>query len=133
MLDDEGLRFPSEEATKLLSSTPVQRKTANAGDFLRAKIHLLHNPTLFDQLTDPLVSMNLYGVKGEKRILEKGGLIHLGPYLFRVGDMGSEGRKDCRVELSYEKAPSPLGLKRVIPAPIQRLLRFRRSRKRVVS
>jgi hypothetical protein len=43
------------------------------------------------------------------------------------------GRKDVRLVLYYDRVPSLLGLKTVLPGAFQRAFRFRRSSQRVVA
>ena len=105
----------------------------NASEFLRAKVHLFHNKKLFEQLTGPRVSCLIYGAGAEKKELRPGNSVELGRYTMRVSELTKGGRKDYRMMLDYEKVPSALWLKRIVPISIQRLLRFRRSHERIVS
>ena len=50
-----------------------------------------------------------------------------------VREIARGGRKDARVVLCYDRVPSLLGLKTILPDLFQRAFRFRRSRQRVVS
>ena len=50
-----------------------------------------------------------------------------------VKDVSRGGRKDARITLYYDRVPSLLGLKTILPDVFQRAFRFRRSRHRVVS
>jgi len=49
-----------------------------------------------------------------------------------VDELTKGGRKDFKLGLSYERVPSPLFLKRLVPGSVQRTLRLRRSHERVV-
>ena len=48
-------------------------------------------------------------------------------------ELARGGRKDERLVLYYDRVPSLLGLKTILPDVFQRAFRFRRSRQRVVS
>ena len=57
----------------------------------------------------------------------------LGPYGFVVKDVARGGRKDVKLVLQYDRVPSLLGLKAVLPRRFQRAFRLRRSSQRVVG
>jgi hypothetical protein len=57
----------------------------------------------------------------------------VGRYGFQVREISRGGRRDVRLVLHYERVPSLLGLKTVVPGALQRLLRLRQSRHRIVS
>lgn len=73
-----------------------------------------------------------YGAGEGRRDLRKGSQVKLGRYLFTVTELGKTGRKDCRLILAYDRVPSLLWLKNIVPGILQRLLRLRRSRERTV-
>jgi hypothetical protein len=50
-----------------------------------------------------------------------------------VMEIEKGGRKDARLHLRYERVPSLLGLKTIFPGWLQRVARFRRSDRRLVS
>jgi hypothetical protein len=50
-----------------------------------------------------------------------------------VKDVSRGGRKDARLSLYYDRVPSLLGLKTLLPDVFQRVFRFRRSSHRIVS
>ena len=68
-----------------------------------------------------------------QREVEVGDALRLGRYGFVVSELAPEGRKDARLVLRYDRVPSLLGLKTILPGYLQRALRFRRSRQRAVS
>ncbi|HJS74542.1 MAG TPA: hypothetical protein VJ921_09655 [Vicinamibacteria bacterium] len=117
---------------RLLMSSPSERKKFSASDFLRAKVHLLHNEKLAKKLTGACVVSKIYGLNAQEQELRPGSKIQLGRYEFRVDELTKGGRKDLKLGLSYERVPSPLFLKRLVPASVQRALRLRRSHERVV-
>lgn len=117
---------------RLITSSPAERKKLSVNDFLRAKVHLLHNEKLANKLTGACVVCKIYGLKAQEQELRPGSRIQLGRYEFRVDELTRGGRKDFRLGLSYERVPSPLFLKRVVPGVVQRALRLRRSHERVV-
>ncbi len=59
--------------------------------------------------------------------------MRLGRYRFLVRDVEKGGRKDARLVLRYDRVPSLLGLKTILPGWLQRVFRFRRSGQRLVS
>ncbi len=132
-LDYVAPDFDAFKAEKLLTMPEAERRTRNVMDFLRAKIHLLHNDPLCAKLTEPRVSCLIYGSKGVKRELRVGERFDLGRYTYRIDSLEKGGRKDYRMTLSYDGAPSALYLKRIVPVAIQQLLRFRRSHERLVA
>jgi hypothetical protein len=117
---------------RLLTSSPSERKKFSASDFLRAKVHLLHNEKLAKKLTGPCVHSKVYGLNAQEEELRPGSKIQLGRYEFRVDELSRGGRKDFKIGLSYERVPSPLFLKRLLPGSLQRALRLRRSHERIV-
>ncbi|HEY7817715.1 MAG TPA: hypothetical protein VIG29_05825, partial [Vicinamibacteria bacterium] len=117
---------------RLVTSAPLERKKLATIDFLRAKVHLLHNEKLAKKLTSACVVSKIYGLNAQEQELRQGSKIQLGRYEFRVDELSRGGRKDFKLGLSYERVPSPLFLKRLVPAAIQRALRLRRSHERVV-
>ena len=59
--------------------------------------------------------------------------VRVGRYGFVVRELAPGGRRDARLVLHYDRVPSLLGLKTILPDRLQRVFRFRRSRQRVVS
>ncbi len=117
---------------RLITSSPAERKKLSANDFLRAKVHLLYNEKLRKKLTGACIVSKVYGMKAQEQELRMGSKVQLGRYEFRVDELTKGGRKDFRLGLSYERVPSPLFLKRIVPTSLQRGLRLRRSHERVV-
>lgn len=133
-LNLEYVASDMEEALveRLITAAPAERSKFGPLDFLRAKVHLLHNDKLNKKLTGPTVDCKIYGVDAQEYELRYGSKIKLGRYEFRVDELGMGGRKDVKLGLTYENVPSPLFLKRFIPGKIQRVLRLRRSHERIV-
>lgn len=117
---------------RLITSAPSKRHKFAPLDFLRAKVHLLHNEKLNKKLTGPCVRCKIYGVGAQEFELRHGDKIKLGRYDFRVDQFSKGGRKDYKLGLIYKRVPSPLFLKRLIPGKVQRALRLRRSHERIV-
>ena len=131
-LQSAARNFDPVQAERILTSKAWERKKMEAVEFLHAKLHLLYNDTLHARLTEPLVFCSTYGVNGEKRSLSVGSQITLGRYTFTVEELTPGQRKDFKMVMSYERVPSPLWLKRVIPGFIQKAIRFRLTHQRVV-
>jgi hypothetical protein len=132
-LDYVARNFDAARAEALLLSPPEKRRALPALDFLRAKAHLLSNADLRRRLLDSRVHLVGYGKHAERKDLQPGSLIRIGPYALVVRDIQQGGRKDARLLLYYESVPSLLGFKSWLPARLQRAVRLRRSSQRVVS
>jgi hypothetical protein len=74
-----------------------------------------------------------YGKAGTRQELTVGSRVRLGRYGFVVRDVERGGRKDARLLLRYDRVPSLLGLKTILPGWLQRAFRFRRSGQRLVT
>jgi hypothetical protein len=79
------------------------------------------------------VQVVTYGKDAGRSEVAAGGALRVGGYGFLVHEIARGGRKDARVVLYYDRVPSLLGLKTLLPDLFQRAFRFRRSRQRVVS
>jgi hypothetical protein len=132
-LDYMAKNFDAKEAEKILTMPLVERRRAAPLDFLRAKVHLLSDETLRRKLTEPRINLVGYGKGSERRELEPSGQARIGRYGFIVKEILRGGRKDARLVLYYDRVPSLLGLKTILPDAFQRLFRLRRSSQRVVS
>lgn len=131
-LDYVARDFDPNKASRLLSAAPSDRRRIDAMEFLRAKAHLLHDDTLYHRLSRPRVSCLSYGPNAQKRELREGTEVAIGRYQFKVEKLASGGRKDYRLVLSYERVPSVLKLKELVPSWLQQALRFRRAHERLV-
>jgi len=132
-LDYAARNFSPTRAEKILTASVAERRKDEPMEFLHAKIHLLFDDTLYQRLTAPRVSCILFGQGGAKRDLRRGNRVRIGHYHFAVTDVALGGKKDGRLVLSYERVPSRLGLKTMIPGFLQRALRFRRCHERLVA
>jgi hypothetical protein len=132
-LDYMAKNFDPQDAERFLTSSPAERHSLAALDFLRAKAHLLTNDALQKKLLQPRVHVVTYGKQPERRELTAGSNVRIGRYRFVVGEVARGGRKDARVPLFYERVPSLLGLKTLLPAAFQRVFRLRATSQRVVA
>jgi hypothetical protein len=132
-LDYMAKNFDSREAERILASAAVERRRISALDFLRAKTHLLTNESLRNRLTEPRVILTTYGKDAERKELTVGGVARIGRYGFVVKDISRGGRKDVKLVLYYDRVPSLLGLKTILPDFFQRIFRLRRSSQRFVT
>lgn len=132
-LDYVAKNFDVAEAERILTTRAADRRKLTGLDFVRAKAHLISNADLRRKLTDPRLQLVGYGKSAERKDLQVGTLVRIGPYGFVVKEVARGGRKDVRVVLYYDRIPSLLGLKNWLPDGLQRLVRFRRSSQRVVS
>lgn len=135
VLNLEYVAKDMEEARveRAITASPYDRGKLAAADFLRAKVHLLHNDKLRKKITGTCVTCKVFGLKAEEQELRHGSRVRLGRYTFRVDELVKGGRKDYRLGLTYEQVPSPLYLKRFVPEVVQRALRLRRTHERIVS
>jgi hypothetical protein len=131
-LDYAARSLQPDEVARLVTGA-VPRSRVPAIDFVRAKARLALDEPLRRQLLEPRVQAVTYGKAGTRQELAPGSRVRLGRYGFLVRDVEKGGRKDVRVVLRYERVPSLLGLKTILPGWLQRAFRFRRSGQRVVS
>jgi hypothetical protein len=132
-LDYVAKNLDPEEAERTLVMTVPERRRTLAADFLRAKAHLVTNDALRRKLTEPRVQLVSYGKEADRKELVPGVLARIGRYRFIVKDLAKGGRRDVRLVLYYDRVPSLLGLKTLLPDVFQRAFRFRRSSQRVVT
>jgi hypothetical protein len=132
-LDYMAKSMSSTDAEQILIRSPTERAQLPAIDFVRAKTHLALNDTLRERLLAPRLHLATYGREGARGEVKAGDAVRVGRYGFAVAELAREGRKDARLVLRYDRVPSLLGLKTILPGYLQRALRFRRSRRRVVS
>jgi len=132
-LDYMAKNFDAKEAERILTASSLERRKVPALDFLRAKAHLLMNDALRDRLFQPRVGIVGYGKDAERKELVTGDRVRIGRYGFVVGDLARGGRKDVRLSLFYERVPSVLGLKSLLPAVFQKTVRFRSGTQRIVA
>jgi len=132
-LDYAARGLDSREAERLLLSSTAERARVPALDFVRAKTHLAFAEGLRHRLVEPCVQLVTYGKDATRQELGLGALLRIGRYGFAVRELARGGRKDMRLVLYYDRVPSLLGLKTILPDLFQRAFRFRRSRQRVVS
>jgi hypothetical protein len=132
-LDYMAKNLGAGEAERILTLTASERRSVPALDFLRAKAHLLNDDALRERLVAPRVHLTGYGKDAERRDLLPGTRVRIGRYGFVVGEVTRGGRKDVRLNLFYDRVPSVLGLKSLLPAAFQRTFRMRASAHRVVS
>jgi len=132
-LDYMAKNLDPAEAERILSSSGGDRRRIPALDFLRAKAHLLSNSELRRKLTDSRASIVGYGIGADRKDLAPGTRVRIGRYGFIVKDLTPGGRKDVRLSLYYDRVPSLLGLKTLLPTAFQRVFRIRRAGQRIVS
>jgi len=131
-LDYMAKNMEPAEAERLLTAPIPERRRMNPLDFLRAKAHLVGNDALRKRLTDARVMFVSYGKNPERKELKPGDAVRIGRYGFLVQDVSRGGRKDARLALYYDRVPSLLGLKTILPDFFQRAFRFRRSSQRLI-
>jgi hypothetical protein len=131
-LDYSARGLDPREAERILTRPPAERARLSAVDFVRAKVHLAFDEALRRRLLESRVQVLTYGKDAARSEVREGAALALGQYRFVVRELARGGRKDARVVLRYDRVPSLLGLKTVLPDAFQRVFRFRRSRQRTV-
>ena len=132
-LDYMAKSMSAMDAEQILTRPVAERGRLPAIDFVRAKTHLALSDTLRERLLAPRLHLATYGREGTRSQVKPGDAARIGRYGFAVSDLALEGRKDARLALRYDRVPSLLGLKTILPGYLHRALRFRRSRQRAVS
>jgi hypothetical protein len=132
-LDYMAKNLSAGEAERVLLTPVSDRRRLAAVDFLRAKVHLVSNEALRRKLTEARVHYVSYGRGGQRKELQPAAPLTIGRYGFLVTDVAKGGRKDVKLGLYYDKVPSLLALKNVLPDAFQRVFRLRRSSQRVVT
>jgi hypothetical protein len=132
-LDYAARGLQPQEAERILTRPPAERSRVSAVEFVRAKARLAFDEALRRRLLEPRVLVLTYGKDAARRELAPGAGLRVGGYGFLVREITRGGRKDARLVLYYDRVPSLLGLKTILPDLFQRAFRFRRSRQRVVS
>ena len=132
-LDYMAKNLEAAEAERILTTPVLERRKIAAVDFLRAKTHLITNESLRKRLTEARVHFVSYGRGAERKELGPAAALDLGRYGFLVRDVAKGGRKDVKLVLYYDRVPSLLALKNILPDSFQRMFRLRRSSLRVVS
>lgn len=132
-LDYMAKSMNAQEAERILTRSPAERALIPAVDYLRAKAHLAFSDALREKLLAPHLHVSTYGRDATRGEIRAGERVGIGRYGFVVHELGRGGRRDVRLVLYYDRVPSLLGLKTILPDRLQRLLRFRQSRQRTVS
>ena len=132
-LDYMAKNLEAAEAERILTTAVLERRKIAAVDFLRAKAHLITNESLRKKLTEPRVHFVSYGRGAERKELVTAAGLTVGRYGFLVRDVAKGGRKDVKLVLYYDRVPSLLALKNILPDSFQRVFRLRRSSQRIVS
>jgi hypothetical protein len=132
-LDYIAKNMNPSEAERLLTTPPTGRSRIAPAEFLRAKVHLVGNDALRRKLTEPRVHLVTYGRAAERKQLAPGAVCRIGRYRFLIKDVSRGGRKDARLVLYYDRVPSLLALKTILPDAFQRVFRMRRSSHRIVT
>jgi len=132
-LDYMAKSMSSEEAERILTLPPSERALVPALDFVRAKVQLAFSDFLRERLLRPKLQVSTYGRDATRCELQAGARLRVGRYGFVVRELQPGGRRDVRIVLHYDRVPSLLGLKTIVPERLQQVLRFRRSRQRAVS
>jgi hypothetical protein len=132
-LDYMAKSMSLQEAERILTRPSSERASLPAVDYVRAKVLLAGSDALRDRLFARRLHVTTYGREATRGEVGVGDSVRIGRYGFVVHELKRGGRRDARLALHYDRVPSLLGLKTVLPDRIQRLLRFRRSRQRAVS
>ena len=132
-LDYMAKSMSLEEAARILTLPPSERALEPALDFVRAKVQLAFSDSLRERLLSPALQLTTYGRDAARSEVQAGSRLRIGRYGFVVRELKPGGRRDARLVLNYDRVPSLLGLKTIVPDRLQQVLRLRRSRQRAVS
>jgi hypothetical protein len=132
-LDYMAKSMSPEEAARILTLPSSERALEPALDFVRAKVQLAFSDSLRERLLSPVLQLTTYGRDAARSEVQAGSRLRIGRYGFVVRELKPGGRRDARLVLNYDRVPSLLGLKTIVPDRLQQVLRFRRSRQRAVS
>jgi len=114
-----------DEVRKILNAREMERMNVDAKDFLYAKVYVSMAPDLLEEMTDHKVLMNIPKQNIIRATVVPGQKYQFGKYKVRIVSLDKESKFSAKVVLEYISVPSLLGLKRMAPASIQKLLRFR--------
>jgi hypothetical protein len=132
-LDYMAKSMSPQEAERILTRPPSERASLQAVDYVRAKVLLAFDDALRERLFARRLHVTTYGREAARGEVGVGRAVRIGRYGFVVQELARGGRRDARLTLRYDRVPSLLGLKTILPDHLQRFLRFRRSRQRAVS
>ncbi|MBP7866888.1 MAG: VWA domain-containing protein [Acidobacteria bacterium] len=117
----------------ILQARESDRMDIDCKEFLLAKVYISLAPDLLEEFTEYKVFLTIPAKNIIRSQVKPGQKYPVGPYVMRVVSVAIDSRFDARVKLAYHRAPSAFGLKRLIPVPVQKVLRLRRSRKNVFN
>jgi hypothetical protein len=110
----------------ILRAREMERMDIDAKEFLMAKVYVSLAPDLLQEMTEQRITLSIPGRNIIRAQLQEGQEYDLGRYRVRVVALRKDSLSTARLILEYVRMPSTLGLKRFIPAAVQRLIRFRR-------
>lgn len=112
----------------IIQAREMDRLDIQADDFLKAKVYASLAPDLLEELTEHRVSITIPGRNLVRAQVLTGQEYLLGRYRMRVVMVNRDSKFSARVTLQYVKVPSPFGLKKILPLPVQQVLRLRGPR-----
>ncbi len=116
----------ADHIKNILRAREMERMDIDAKDFLMAKVYVSLAPDLIQEMTEQRITISIPNRNIIRSQLQEGQLYDLGRYRVRVMALRKDSATTARLVLEYNRMPSTLGLKRIIPPAIQRVLRFRR-------
>ncbi len=118
-----------ERIRTILQARGMDRLDIDCREFLHAKVYVSIAPDILKDFEDYRVFVTIPGRNIVKAQVEKGQKYFIGPYGMKVLEATVDSKYTARVALEYASVPSLFGLKKIVPACVQRVLRCRRSQK----
>ena len=116
-----------DQIKKILQARELDRMDIPAKDFLHAKVYVSMAPDLLEELTEQRVFLTIPSKNIIRSQLLENTQIDFNRYRMKVLKVQKDSKYSARVVLEYFRVPSTLGLKWVIPAVAQKVLRLRKS------
>lgn len=115
-----------DQIRSIIQAREQDRSKVGALDLLHAKVYLSMAPDLMEELSEYRVLINIPSRNVVRAPVDKGRQYQLGGYRVLIVEVDKDSRYSARVVMEYLAIPSLLGLKRFLPAALQRTLRLRR-------
>lgn len=110
----------------ILRAREMERMDIDAKEFLMAKVYVSLAPDLVQEMTEQRITISIPNRNMIRAQLQEGQSYDLGRYRVRVVALRKDSPTTARLVLEYTRMPSTLGLKRIIPSAIQRVIRCRK-------
>ena len=113
------------QVKEILKAREMDRRNIEAIDFLHAKVYVAVAPDMLEEFKELKILLNIPSQKIAGAEIQKNKNYRMKSYTVRFLEINRDDKYYARVVLEYLKVPSLLGLKRLLPSGIQKILRFR--------